>query len=100
MDYFTPQTTLYAITTYRIIMLHSGRELRVMSFDKRAIKQIQRVEHPDGSGDLVFFSDSVSPRVYGNSADNAGIQSAFRAIPNVQLVERKLLVGMGQAIDE
>jgi hypothetical protein len=97
---FAPKATLYAITTQRIIILHDGRELRVMSFDKRAIKQVQRVEHPDGSGDLVFFSVPVSPGVYGNSAGNTGIQSAFRAISNVHLVERKLLAGMGQAINE
>jgi hypothetical protein len=97
---FAPKTTLYAITTQRIIILHSGRELRVMSFDKRAIKQVQRVEHPDGSGDLVFFSVPVSPSVYGNSAGHAGIQSAFRTISNVHLVERKLLAGIVQTINE
>jgi hypothetical protein len=91
---------LYAITTQRVIILHGGRYLHIMSFDRRAIKLMQRVEHPDGSGDLIFSGISVSPGVYGNRVGNVGIQSVFRAIPNVHLVERKLLIGMGQMINE
>lgn len=89
---FTPKSTVYAITTQRVIVLHGGRYLRVISFDKRAIKQVQRVERPDGSGDLLFFGVSASSGEYGNSV--------FRAISNVRLVERKLLAGMGQVISE
>ncbi len=68
-----------------------------MSFDRRAIKQVQRFEHPDGSGNLIF---SGIPGVYSNNTGSTGSQCAFRAIPNVRLAEQKLLSVMGQVANK
>lgn len=86
---FTLKTTLYAITNRRIIILRNGRSLHAISLDRRAIKQVQRFEYADGSGNLLF-SDMCNPK--------AGYMNyySFRAISNVRLVEQKLLSGMRQ----
>ena len=52
---------------------------------------MQRLERSDGSGDLFFSDTPVYPGIYSN-----GGQYIFRAIPDVRLVERKLLGAMGQ----
>lgn len=93
---FTPKPTVYAITTQRVIIVYGGRYLRVMSFDRRAINQVQRFEHRDGSGDLLFSGTPGERGVYGNM----GSQYVFRTIPHVRLAERKLLGVMGQMRDE
>ena len=90
---FTPKSTFYAITNQRIIILCGGRYLRVISFDRQAIKQVQRFEYPDGSGNLIF---SGIPGVYSNNAGSMSSQWSFRAIPNVRLAEQKLLSTLGQ----
>jgi hypothetical protein len=93
--HFPARNTFYAITNRRAIVLRTGRYLRVISYGKRAITQVQRFERPDGSGDLVF---SGSPFPYGNYSGNYNStgynlnrQGAFMAIPNVRAVEQKLL---------
>jgi hypothetical protein len=92
---FSTKNTFYAITTRRAIVMRTGRYLRVISYGKRAITQVQRFERPDGSGDLVF---SASPLPYGNysgnynsTSYNLNRQGMFLAIPNVRAVEQKLL---------
>ena len=51
----TPKNIFYAITDRRVIILYKhDRDLHVMSYNKWTIHQIQRIEHPDGSGDLIF----------------------------------------------
>lgn len=84
IDSFLLKSITYAITNQRVIILQNGLSLRIVSFEKRAMKQIQCIERPDGSGDLVFYDMPV----------NGGFVKshyAFRAVPNVRLVERKLL---------
>jgi len=97
-----PGNSLYAITDRRVIILRTGNLLRVTSYGKRSITQIQRVERPDGSGDLVF---SGAPSLYGAynnsqsgySSYTAGRQGLFAGIPNVRMVEQKLLNLVDQA---
>ena len=94
VGFFPPRNTLYAITNRRVIILRTGRYLRVSSYGKRAIAQVQRFERPDGSGDLVF----VTTPAYGSSGRNrsntgtssAGHQEAFSALQNVRQVEQML----------
>ena len=94
---FMPKSTFYAITDRRVIILRGGRYLRVISYETRAIHQVQRLERPDGSGDLIFSGlASTYPGVYGNNAYNASRQYAFNAIPNVRQAEQKLLGVMGR----
>ena len=92
---FPSRNALYAITNRRVIILRSGRYLSVSSYSKRAITQVHRIERPDGSGDLIFVGN-LPYGGYGNNQSNAGISStgrlgAFSAIPNVRLVEQKLI---------
>jgi hypothetical protein len=79
----------YAITNRRVIMLSGGRYLRVTSYSKRAIIQVQRVERPDGSGDLVI---AAGPN--GNVIANR--LNTLMAIPNVRDVEHKLLTTLNE----
>lgn len=89
---FTPKSTHYAITNQRVIILRSGRSLHVISLERQAIKQVQRFEYADGSGNLLF-PDMRNP--------NTGYMSyySFRAIPNVRQVEQVLLSGVRQVAD-
>lgn len=91
---FIPKSAFYAITNRRVIVLQGGSYLRVTSYNRRDISQIQRLERPDGSGDLIFSSASAIP--LSNNAYNVGNQTAFKAIPNVRLAEQKLLSIMGK----
>ena len=94
---FAPKSTFYAITNRRVIILRGGRYLRCTSYDTRAINQVQRLERPDGSGDLIFSGISLAYQgAYGNSMYNAGRQGVFSAIPDVRLTERRLLGVMGK----
>ncbi len=82
---FPSRNTLYAITNRRVIILRSGRNTRVSSYPKRAITQVQHIERPDGSGDLIFVGNPA----YG--ASSFGLVGAFSALPDVHLVEQKLI---------
>jgi hypothetical protein len=86
---FPPRNTLYAITNRRVIILSSGRNARVSSYPRHAIKQVQRIERPDGSGDLIFAGNPA----YGNSCR----VWTFSALPDVRLVEQKLLRMLNEA---
>jgi hypothetical protein len=85
---FPSRNTLYAITNLRVIILRSGRNARVSSYPKRAITQVQHIERPDGSGDLIFIGNPA----YGRS----GRVEAFSALPDVRLVEQKLIRMLNQ----
>jgi hypothetical protein len=93
--YLTTKSTLYAITNRRAIVVRTGRYLRVISYGKRAIMQVQRFERPDGSGDLVFSGSLFLYSNYSSNSNSAGYnlrrQVAFIGIPNVRAVEQKLL---------
>ena len=99
---FVPRSTFYAITNRRVIIVRSGRYLRVISYDARAIMQVQRLERPDGSGDLLFsgnitgYAGMYSNSSYNNNVSSGWRQNAFSAIPNVRLAEQKLLGVLGK----
>jgi hypothetical protein len=93
---FSPsRNTLYAITNRRVIILRPGRYTRASSYGKRAITQVHRIERPDGSGDLIFVGNppygSYGNNQYNSGTYNTGRQGAFSALPNVRLVEQKLI---------
>jgi len=95
VGFFPSRNTLYGITNRRVIIVRLGRYLGVSSYGKRAITQVHRIERPDGSGDLIFVGNPPYGSS-GNNQSNAGTSStgrlgAFSAIPNVHLVEQKLI---------
>ncbi|HEY0755131.1 MAG TPA: hypothetical protein VGD98_14325 [Ktedonobacteraceae bacterium] len=88
---FAPRSSLYAITNRRAMIIHSGRYLRVTSYNVREISQVQRLERPDGSGDLIFAGTAfASPGIY-IAKTPAGRQGIFSALADVRQVEQKLL---------
>lgn len=97
---FPSRNALYAITNRRVIILRSGRYLRVSSYRRRAITQFHRIERPDGSGDLVFVGNppySSSNNAQSNSGTtSSGRLGTFSAIPNVRLAEQKLIEMLGE----
>src|SRR5260370_24918204 len=89
---FAGKNATYAITNRRVIIMSTGRLLRVDSYNKESIQQVRRLERPDESGDLLF-STRVSS-AYGNSSNYNHLmsgQGAFTAIANVLQVEKKLI---------
>ncbi len=77
--------TVYAITDSRIIMVTSGKRLIVYSYGKEDIGILNRIERPDGSGDLIFAANpqtfpygrntsaySTSYGAYGGTSSNMG----------------------------
>lgn len=93
--HFSNRSAFYAITNRRVIILRSGRYLRVLSYDVRGITQVQRFERPDGSGDLAFSGMSLSSGM-NNNVYTMAQQHTLSAIPNVRLAERRLLGVMGK----
>lgn len=93
---FPTRNAFYAITDRRVIIMRTGRYLRVVSYGKRAITQVQRIERPDGSGDLIFSGNSLPYGYYGNNEYNSsnarvGRLGVFSALPNVRVVEQRLI---------
>ncbi len=93
--HFSNRSAFYAITNRRVIILRGGRYLRVLSYDVRAITQVQRFERPNGSGDLAFSGSFLSSGMHNNMYTMAQ-QHTMSAIPDVRLAERKLLGVMGK----
>jgi hypothetical protein len=86
---FSSQKVFYAITNRRVIIVSGGRYLRVTSYSKQAITQVQRVERPNGFGDLI-----IAAGPYGNVMVNR--QNTLMAIPSVRHVEQTLLTMLNQ----
>ena len=99
--------TAYAITEQRIITVITGRSLIVYSYGKDDIGVLNRIERPDGSGDLIFAANRQASHYGGNysyygasyggysgTAGNMGTLGAaanagkFLGIANVRDVER------------
>jgi hypothetical protein len=80
--------TVYAATERRLLIITEGRTRNVQSFDASDIKDVERRERPDGSGDIVFARRTS----YSRDSDGHGRQSTteigFFGVPNVRDVER------------
>jgi hypothetical protein len=81
-------STIYAITDQRSLSIEGAMSITVRSYFGSDIAGIERTEHPDGSGDLVFLTER-----YGDSdADRHTGQQGFLAIDDVwhvqQLIEK------------
>ncbi|HLZ60115.1 MAG TPA: hypothetical protein VKR06_24460 [Ktedonosporobacter sp.] len=95
---------LYAITDQRIIIMRKGRNLTVNSYSRDDIGPISRIEHSDGSGDLIFthetpaYSYNYNYNYSYNSASSSSSSSSgyggrtgrFIGIRNVHDIERIL----------
>jgi hypothetical protein len=95
---FFPQ--FYAITNLRIILFWGSNPRQILSFQRRAIKQVCCSERPDGSGDLLFSGTPVASGMFLKGVRRKENQYLLRAIPHVRLVEQELFGGMGQEKNE
>jgi hypothetical protein len=75
-------STIYAISDRRSFSIEGAMSITVRSYRARDIAGIERMEHPDGSGDLVFLTE----RYRNSDADRTG-QEGFLAIDNVRHVQ-------------
>jgi len=82
--YLAARRMVYAVTEKRAIIIASGGVRGVQSYAHTDLGDIQRVERPDGSGDLYFATKStVTSRGYVNQT-----KIGFTGIPEVRTVEQ------------
>ena len=76
--------TVYAITNQRLLLLMFGRNTKIESYYPKDVKQLERNEKPDGSGDLLFAA-----KAYRDSdGDQRTKSDGFYAVADVKNVER------------
>ena len=75
---------VYTITDQRAISIEGSKSITVKSYLPADMASIERVEHADGSGDLVLRSEQYRD----SEGDQRTRQSGFFAIDNVRRVER------------
>jgi hypothetical protein len=80
--------TAYLLTNTRAIIVSIGRlkRISVRSFDLEAMKDLQRNENADGSGDLIFAEDISS----GSKGSTNITRIGFLAIKEVKNVEEQV----------
>lgn len=84
--HYKARGTVYVLTTQRALILEGGRSVTVRSYPLSQLKQLERTERPDGSGDLIFKNE-----IYRDSdGDRQTRKHGFFAVPNVRQVERQL----------
>ena len=83
---FKAVRTVYVLTDRRAIVFDGGRSMKVRSFGPEFLKNLERTQHADGSGDLVF-DKIVSYHKNGGSHHQ---EVGFLAIANVKDVEGQL----------
>ena len=77
-------STVYAITDQRSMSIEGATSITVRSYRPSDIAGIERTEHPDGSGDLVFLTE----RHGDTDADRHTGQQGFLAIDDVRHVQQ------------
>lgn len=77
------RSTIYAVTNHRVISIEGAKSITVKSYIASDLVDIERTEHPDGSGDLVLQSE----RYRDSDGDRQTRQHGFFAIDNVRRVE-------------
>jgi hypothetical protein len=85
---------LYAVTDRRAILFEPAWRgaRKVRSFEPAALQALERTEHSDGSGDLIFTRDAWRD----SDGDRRTSQVGFTGVPRVREVEeviRKLAAG-------
>lgn len=58
--YLVGMNTTYALTDQRAIIITGGFSSNVRSYYARDIERVQRRNHPDGSGDVIFSTEQVT----------------------------------------
>ena len=76
-------STVYAITNQRAISIEGHKSISVKSYPASNIANIERIEHPDGSGDLVLRTEHYRD----SDGDRRTSRHGFFALDNVKRVQ-------------
>lgn len=74
---------IYGITTRRALAIEGIKSIKVKSYQASCIVNVERTEHPDGSGDLVLRKESYQD----GDGDRQTRDQGFFAIDEVRRVE-------------
>lgn len=85
------RTTVYAITNLRAITIEGAKSITVRSYTAAEILDLERVEHKDGSGNLIL----LKKRELNSDGDSTTGHYGFFSIRDVRRVEQ-LLDGLRQ----
>ncbi len=77
-------TIIYAITNQRAIVIEGAKSITVKSYPAADIADLERTEHPDGSGDLILRSEQYRD----SDGDRQTRKHGFYAVADVRRVER------------
>lgn len=78
--------TVYVLTTQRALSIEGTKSVTVKSYPIGEIKHLERTEHPDGSGDLIFKTEQYRD----SDGDRQSKKHGFFAIPEVKKVEHQI----------
>ena len=78
------ENTVYAITNQRLLLLMFGKNSKIESYYAKDVKQLERNEKPDGSGDLLFATKGYRD----SDGDPRTKSDGFYAVQDVKNVER------------
>lgn len=83
--------TVYALTDRRALVLGGGawRSLSVRSFGPEKLRDLRRVQYPDGSGDLIF-ERTIHENSHNNRQSTDHGFLAIREVKDVETLARKL----------
>ena len=80
------QSTVYAITNRRALSIEGTKSITVKTYLGTHIANIEKVEHRDGSGDLILRTDQYRD----SEGDKQTLREGFTAVGDVRHVERLL----------
>jgi hypothetical protein len=80
--------TVYAVTDKRLLIIKGGASRSVQSFDESSIGNIERVERPNGSGDIIFAQQVQNYQSSGGHSRTSTERIGFFGIPDVRSVEK------------
>ncbi len=85
---FRAGSTIYAITSERLLIIEGARSHRVTSFTPADVQQIERTDRSDGSGDVVFRKEfSASRRGINFNSNWNATRIGFFGVSDVRRVE-------------
>lgn len=80
------RSTVYAITNRRALSIEGTKSITVKTYFGTHIANIEKVEHRDGSGDLILRTDQYRD----SEGDRQSLREGFTAVGDVRNVERLL----------
>ena len=76
--------TVYAVTNLRLLICVFGKTINIQAFHPKDVTHINRLEKPNGSGDLYFLTQHW----LDSDGDARTLKEGFKAVRDVKNVER------------